>query len=315
MSYDLGVFFTRRPLTGEDALDRYVGYRRGEYADDPIEAGACVAVAGFLDRLRSMYPLPQEAGEYIGYDCPWSADHDVSDGHVMMSMVHSRAPEVVPVVVDMAADHGLVCVDPQQAGVLTAPWGVVVAQTQAIAGEVGDHEARGDAAFVEVLDEALKPRGFTRRSRTWRKNDKNAVIVVKTIEDCGLIEGYVCVWFKPLGPVDPLTVMPDRNCHIQDELGSHLLTDESRARLLRAFSLECDYVESVEGISAGGKRDQSIEDLYDYDPNVPITMQWRAHVLRRVLREYWLPLFDRVDAGQYQELMAERSAANNPAGQ
>ena len=54
-------------------------------------------------------------------ECPWSIAFDLSEGHVLMPMVWSKADETSKIIVDLAKKHGLVCFDPQSTQIITAP--------------------------------------------------------------------------------------------------------------------------------------------------------------------------------------------------
>src|ERR1017187_6406166 len=113
MSFDLGVWYSDEPLTDEDAGDLYVKLCEQRWI--PVEESA--AVDAFYAELTSRYPeidsIPEEELE----NCPWSCAHDRSGLHVLMAITWSRCVEIAPVVLKVAARHGLVCYDPQESKV------------------------------------------------------------------------------------------------------------------------------------------------------------------------------------------------------
>jgi hypothetical protein len=119
MSFDLGVFYTEKPHSDEEATRRYVSYCEEEDLSPYIEPSE--KVASFLKELTEQYPQIDDWPEKDLDNCPWSIAFDVSEGHILMPMVFSRAKEMYTVIVSLAEKHGLVCVDPQSSKIVTAP--------------------------------------------------------------------------------------------------------------------------------------------------------------------------------------------------
>ena len=82
------------------------------------------AVGAFYDELVATHPeiddIPEERVDDHEY-CPWSIAMDRSPGHVVMCCVWSRADYVRTFVGELAAKHGLVLYDPQEATVTFPP--------------------------------------------------------------------------------------------------------------------------------------------------------------------------------------------------
>ncbi len=119
MSYDLGVFFTEKPHTDTAAVDRYTAYCEAEDLTPFIEPSP--RVADFLKELTKEFPEPQDVPDAEMRRCPWSGSFDVSSGHVVMSIGWYWVGEMTDIITNLAAKHGLVCVDPQANRILTAP--------------------------------------------------------------------------------------------------------------------------------------------------------------------------------------------------
>lgn len=121
MSFDLGVWSAEARPSRAAAEETYRRLCGGETAVVPPSA----AVRDFHAALIAEFPEPaytadgsDAAGGSDGSDgwdesSPWSAGPDVGDGFVLMPMRWSRAAEVAPRVMALAAEHGLVCFDPQ----------------------------------------------------------------------------------------------------------------------------------------------------------------------------------------------------------
>ena len=122
MSFDLGVFYTEKPHSDEEATMRFVAYCEEENLTAFIEPSE--KVASFLQELTTQYPQIDDWPEEDISNCPWSIAFDVSAGHVLMPMVFSKAEEMYSVIAALAEKHGLVCVDPQFSCIVTTPPGL-----------------------------------------------------------------------------------------------------------------------------------------------------------------------------------------------
>ncbi|MFI0351099.1 hypothetical protein [Actinomadura sp. 9N407] len=118
MSFDLCVWREDRPITAAQALRTYWWLCGDERLTDADEAEFGVEqderVDAFHSELLRAYP-PLEGLETAEADAsPWSMTPSHLSGHyVIMMMGFSDAPDVTPVVVELAMRHGLVCYDPQ----------------------------------------------------------------------------------------------------------------------------------------------------------------------------------------------------------
>ena len=117
MSFDLGVWFSSRPMNNEEAAARYVALCDGN--TDDIEANP--AVAAFVTELTGLHPQIDDVPDEDVDDCPWNCAFDVSEGHVIMPMSWSRCEEVALLVLQLAQKHGLICFDPQSGEVHLPP--------------------------------------------------------------------------------------------------------------------------------------------------------------------------------------------------
>ena len=124
MSFDLGIFYTEKPLSDEQATNRYVAYCEEDDLAPFIEPSDYVNQ--FLAELTNKYPQIDDWPEEDIDNCPWSIAFDVSEGHILMPMVFSRADEMYGVIVALAEKYGLVCVDPQSCKIAYAPPGIRV---------------------------------------------------------------------------------------------------------------------------------------------------------------------------------------------
>jgi len=113
MSYDLAVWVGDRPRSDADASQRYAAIMdRMENADGDPEP-VSDRIRAYVDALLARWPAITEDD---GVDSPW-ADGPMIDNAfgdcIYFSMVWSRAEEASAFAARTAADHGLVCYDPQ----------------------------------------------------------------------------------------------------------------------------------------------------------------------------------------------------------
>lgn len=122
MSFDLGVFYTKTPLTDEEATKRYIAYCGEEDFSKYVEPSP--AITKFVEELTSKYPQIDDVAEDKLDDCPWSIAFDISEGHVLIAMRFSMAKEASDLIIELAYKHGLVCFDPQSSKIVVAPEGI-----------------------------------------------------------------------------------------------------------------------------------------------------------------------------------------------
>lgn len=304
MSFDLGVFYTERPQSDDDAGERYVALCDGSNLADWIEPSP--KVEAFLNDLTTRYPQIDDVADEAVDDSPWSCAFDVSEGHAIMPMVWSRAEEMAAIIAELAAKHGLVCFDPQEGKIVSAPPGIHVEETEATAEEDQRFQTKPEAIFTALLDELLKPRGFARRRHRWQKDAEHAVITFEISAVSGIVEFWFFAWFKALGEVEPREVKLDGLAHIAEQVGGEFLPEPLTFRMLRATHLDGDYAESVPQLY--GTDDEGQEIASYFEPRAPLTLEWRLATMREAMEQHVLPLFDRIERGEHEAIFAERQA-------
>lgn len=109
MSFDLAVWAEDAAVTAQEAEAKYrrlcAGDRSGLVADGRVEA--------FCRALLGRFPEAADVADDDVERYPWASGLDMSGGHVLLPITRSRVAEVAPVVYELAADHELVCFDPQ----------------------------------------------------------------------------------------------------------------------------------------------------------------------------------------------------------
>jgi hypothetical protein len=108
VSFDLGVWFEPEPITAAEAAAKYERLCDGDLAGVVDNE----RVTAFYQALTARYPELTDQPE-TDLDGPWSTTLDRSAGHVIMPIIWPRAAEMRTVVRELAAEHGLVCFDPQ----------------------------------------------------------------------------------------------------------------------------------------------------------------------------------------------------------
>lgn len=155
MSFDLGVFFTEKPHSDDDARDRYVACCEEDDLSPWVVPNP--KVAAFLKDLTARYPDIKDMPEQNVDACPWAASLDVSRGHVLMPMVHSWAERMYPFILGLAEKHGLVCFDPQEGMIVAAPPGIHVEETAEPPVTVPDDPKNPAKPLADTLNDILGP--------------------------------------------------------------------------------------------------------------------------------------------------------------
>lgn len=301
MSYDLGCFHTAKPLTDDQALERYGVYCNEADLAPWIEPDP--RVAAFVEELTKDYPQTEDgdSGREGFYDCPWSAAFDLSAGHVLMPMVYARAAEMTGIIVGLAKKHGLVCVDPQSASILTAPPGIHVDEAPPTAEVSKRGRSRRGFPFVELFDELLEPRGFGRQGRIWRKHAEKAILALQLSNDGGVYEIEFCAWLKERGDMAPHEVKPAGKFHIYRNV-TELMDLTPEQRFSRATNFTWDTAEDPPVLSYGDISDEAKQRVIRaMEPEVPLTAEWRVAALREIMCDHVLPYLERIESGEVSE--------------
>jgi hypothetical protein len=112
----LGVWNCLTPISDKEAAHQYqlltdVGSERR--FDDKVYA--------FYSRLIGLYPEVETLSEEELDDSPWACSMEVSRSHVIMAIMQEQSENVVPQVLALAEENGLVCFDPQARQVYLPP--------------------------------------------------------------------------------------------------------------------------------------------------------------------------------------------------
>ncbi len=117
MSYDLAVWVGDPPESDQAAAERYAALV--PLLEQPAPEPPHPALLAFADELLARYPdIDEEAGE----DSPWSEGplkNDIVGSFFYFPMRYGSVQEAVPLIVEHAAAHHLVCFDPQTERLLT----------------------------------------------------------------------------------------------------------------------------------------------------------------------------------------------------
>ncbi len=116
MSFDLGVWNTKKRLTDEQAGALYIQLCESKFEGVTPHP----AVDAFYEELISKFPeidtIPEDRIDDHDY-CPWSCALDRSPGHVIMPCVWPQAENVERTVSALAKKHGLAMYNPQESKV------------------------------------------------------------------------------------------------------------------------------------------------------------------------------------------------------
>ena len=110
MSFELAFWYEQPPPSADTALESYLKLAEG----DSEVAAPHAAVGQFFDEVVEAY------GDLKGEDAeraPWVSPIYATDECVILSLVGSRAPELVPRLLETAARNHLVAYAPQNRAV------------------------------------------------------------------------------------------------------------------------------------------------------------------------------------------------------
>lgn len=117
MSFYLGVWNSPTPISDDEAAARY----RELNDEKSVEPEFDEHVYAFYSRLTSLYPEPEMVPDHELYACPWASGIDIAADHVILALQLEQAPKIIGQIVSLAAQHELVCFDPQGGKVYLPP--------------------------------------------------------------------------------------------------------------------------------------------------------------------------------------------------
>jgi hypothetical protein len=113
MSYDLAVWAGERPQSEAEAAERYAQMMDRLETGDGELAPISDRIRAYVAALLAKWP---DITEDDGADSPWADGPMINNAFgecIYFSMVWSRAEEASEFAARVAAQHGLVCYDPQ----------------------------------------------------------------------------------------------------------------------------------------------------------------------------------------------------------
>ncbi|EGL54887.1 hypothetical protein MAMP_01881 [Methylophaga aminisulfidivorans MP] len=109
MSHDLGFFSPKQGATTSEVRAAYLSSCEGENISWPSSG----ALTSFISALEKEYPCIDTLNDDEVDESPWSCGFDKEEGHIIVSMVFSRASEVGNFVWGLLERHELIVFDPQ----------------------------------------------------------------------------------------------------------------------------------------------------------------------------------------------------------
>ena len=109
MSHDLGFFSIKQGATTAQVRAAYLNSCDGAAPSWPSSE----ALKSFISALENEYPCIDTLSDDEVDESPWSCGFDKGEGHIIVSMVFSRAPEVGDFVSGLLEQHELIVYDPQ----------------------------------------------------------------------------------------------------------------------------------------------------------------------------------------------------------
>lgn len=109
MSHDLGFFSIKPGATTAEVRTAYISSCEGTDPSWPSSK----ALKSFISALESAYPCLDGLSADEVDESPWSCGFDKGEGHIIVSMVFSRASEVGHFVWGLLEQYELIVFDPQ----------------------------------------------------------------------------------------------------------------------------------------------------------------------------------------------------------
>lgn len=113
----LAVWWSRTPMSSTEAT----GFYRDLLDEKRVPLGEEAQVYAFYNELCTRYPENEMLSDEELEDSPWACTHERSGVHVIMAVNRERSAEVIPVVLELAQKHDLICFDPQTKNVFSPP--------------------------------------------------------------------------------------------------------------------------------------------------------------------------------------------------
>ncbi len=114
MSFDLAVWHEAEVISAAKAQAKY------EIAVDLVATPTNERVVEFIRSLTEHHPQIDDAPEDELDECPWTCEFNCSENMCIMNIRWSDLEEIVPVIVALAEECGLLCYDPQSGTILSS---------------------------------------------------------------------------------------------------------------------------------------------------------------------------------------------------
>lgn len=109
MSFDLYVWREAEPISADDAGAKFDRWQQGESEQFTAHRAIADLYSALLQRFP---PLESFSDDDIDTYGVWSFTPERSDSILELSCLWSRAGEVAPTIMQMAAEYGLICYEP-----------------------------------------------------------------------------------------------------------------------------------------------------------------------------------------------------------
>jgi hypothetical protein len=146
MNFYLGVWNSPTAISDDEAAARY----RVLSAEQSAEPEFNAHVYTFYCRLTSLYPEVEMVPENDLGSCPWACSLDLTGDHVIMAIQPGQCQKLVPQVLALAAQHDLVCFDPQ-AGKVHLPPHLSATQAAAVSVACGTAPEPGSPSDLQIV--------------------------------------------------------------------------------------------------------------------------------------------------------------------
>src|SRR4051794_40351096 len=109
MSFDLLIIDVERDTSVKEIYEIYKTLCDGDY--DAVRPS--IKISYFIDELNEIYPSIDECNDEELESCPWTVEHFIAEGAIILCIRWSMAEEIFKFIIELASKYNLSCYNPQ----------------------------------------------------------------------------------------------------------------------------------------------------------------------------------------------------------
>ena len=163
--------------------------------------------------------------------------------------------------------------------------------------------------LIQLLNELLKPRGYRKMGKHWRKDAGDTVIalVLHDLIGAGVFQIRFGAWLKAIEEMAFKDVKPVLcRTHLYMDLIDPC-PNPLKIKILRALHFHGDYL--LAATPGSGILDEALEAALDeVDKNEPLTEEYRVEVVREAMEDYAIPVMEGMETAAGLQSVLEEEA-------